>query len=33
MARLFDDPRVREDLAKRDVRDPDGEDGEDGHGA
>ena len=28
MARLFDDPRVREDLAKRD-----NEDSEDGHGA
>ena len=28
MAKLFDDPRVREDLAKRDDEDP-----EDGHGA
>jgi ribosome-binding factor A len=33
MARLFDDPRVREDLAKRANEDAGGEEGEDGHGA
>jgi ribosome-binding factor A len=33
MARLFDDPRVREDLAKRDTEDDEPEDRGDGHGA